>query len=145
MVLQVLGVSAGQEVLCVLVVQVDLGVPGFLGVQGIQGDQVVLLLVVLGVFLLQLDFIWVDIFHHLGIHHLLDLHPVILLLLSEGLKIFSLQVVDLYWGFLLQVGNHLHLWVNFHHVLQGFVLFLHGFCHPWRLFYIYVSLVIMIM
>ena len=105
MVLQVLGVPVGQEVLCVLMVQVDLGVLDFQGVQGLQGDQVVLL-VVQGVCLLQVDLILVNVFYHLGIHYLLDLHLVIPLLLFKGLQIFSLQVVDLYQGLLLQVGNH---------------------------------------
>ena len=90
------------------------------------GGPGVLLLVVLGVFLLQVDLVLVDVFYHLRSHYLLDLHLVILLLLSKGLQIFSLQVVDLYWGLLLQVGNHLHLQVNFHHLLQGPILFLYG-------------------
>ena len=122
----VLQVLVGLGVLYVLKVQGDLGVLDLLGVQGLQVDQVVLLLVGLEVFLLWVDLILVGIFHHLGIYHLLDLHQVILwFLFFEELQIFVSHGVVLDQEFLFQVASHLHLQGNFHHLLQGLVLLLH--------------------
>ena len=120
--LVVLQVLVGLGVLYVLKVQGDLGVLDLLGVQDLQVDQVVLLLVVLEVFLLQMDLFLGNIFLCLGIHHFWDPHQVILQFsFFEEFQIFSSQVVGLYQNFLFQTLNHLHLQGNFHHFLQELV------------------------
>ena len=86
-----------------------------------QVGQVLLLLVVQGVFLLVV-LILKDILHHLVIHHLQDLRQAIhQFFFFLTLQVFGDQVVVIHQDFFL-MQNLLHLLESSHHLLQEFAL-----------------------
>ena len=122
-------------------VQGDLEVLDFLGGPGFPGGQVVLLLVVQGVFLLVV-LILKDIFHHLAIHHLQDLHQVIHQSSSFlKLQVFGSQMVVIHqessWRAPI-ISSRSVSWSDVGSIWCGM------FCGPGRLSYINIPMIMMI-